>query len=108
MTVYPAIDLLNGKAVQLIQGKEKKFELNNPVQLAQKFNVWSTVHLIDLNAAMGQGNNQEIVKEILKLGNCRVGGGIRSIEKAQQLIEWDAEKVIIGTQANPKFLKELK
>ncbi len=62
-----------------------------------KFKPFGKIQLIDLNAAMGKGDNLELVKEICGKIKCRVGGGIRTIEKAKQILEFGAEKIIIGT-----------
>lgn len=105
--LFPAIDLMNGKAVQLVGGKEKALERENVLALAEEFSLYGSIHLIDLDAALGRGNNEELVKEIIGKYNARVGGGVRSIEYAKKLVLWGAEKVIIGTAASKEFLKEL-
>ncbi len=105
--IYPSIDLLGGKAVQLVNGKTKKIELNNPLDLAKQFSITSTIHLIDLNAAFDNGNNLNLIKKICSFANVRVGGGIRSISYAKKLINFGANKIIIGSKANKKFLQEL-
>ena len=98
---------MNGKAVQLIGGKTKALEVDNPLELANNFSRFGTLHIVDLDAALGKGNNLELIKQILEFADARVGGGIRSIEDAKQLIKCGAEKVIIGTKANKQFLTEL-
>jgi len=105
--IIPTIDLMNGKLVQLEQGKKKLIELENPIQFAEQYAKYATVQLIDLDRALGKGDNFALVKEICKMAPCRVGGGIRTIDKAVALVNAGAKKVIIGTKANKEFLIEL-
>ena len=105
--IIPSIDLMKGKAVQLKQGKEIVLERENPIELAKKFNLYGEIAVIDIDSALGKGNNIELIKEICKVADCRVGGGIRTIEKARELLRAGAKKIIIGTNANPEFLKQL-
>ncbi|MDP7180391.1 MAG: HisA/HisF-related TIM barrel protein [Candidatus Woesearchaeota archaeon] len=104
---------MNGKAVQLIQGEKKALEEADIDSLIEKFKPFKQIQLIDLDAAKGEADNINLIKEIIKKINCRVGGGIRPIEKAKELIDLDAKKVIISSSVfkdnniDFDFLKDL-
>lgn len=105
--IIPSIDLMDGKAVQLKQGKEKVLERGNVLELAREFSKYGEIAVIDLDAALGQGNNAILIKKICKICDCRVGGGIRTLDKAEELLIFGAKKIIIGTKATPDFLRQL-
>lgn len=106
--IIPSIDLMDGRAVKLVQGnpKNKKFEVD-AIKLAKEFSIYPQINLIDLDAAFGIGDNFELIKKICKLCNCNVGGGIRSIDKAYEILKFGANKIIIGTRSNKDFLSKL-
>lgn len=105
--IIPSIDLMGGKAVQLRQGKEKVLEREDVFDLAREFSKYGEIAVIDLDAALGNGDNLELIKELCNSFDCRVGGGIRDLAKANQILGFGAKKIIIGTKANGDFLKNL-
>jgi phosphoribosyl-ATP pyrophosphohydrolase/phosphoribosyl-AMP cyclohydrolase len=102
--VIASIDIQAGKAVQLRQGSELMLQRDNPGELADEFNRYGEVAVIDLDAAMGRGDNSELVKFLLRRAECRVGGGIKTPERARELVSLGARKVIVGSSAfrNPE------
>jgi phosphoribosylformimino-5-aminoimidazole carboxamide ribotide isomerase len=95
--LIPSIDLMGGKIVQLIQGKKKALEFDNFEEWIERFSKFSMVQLIDLDAAIGSGDNRDILHHFLSRLPCQVGGGIRSIEAAQQVLDLGARRVILGS-----------
>lgn len=105
--IIPSIDLMDDQTVQLIGGKEKALDAGSPLPIAQHFGRVGEIAVIDLDAAMGQGSNEGLIQDLLKHARCRVGGGIRSVERARYWLDAGAVKVILGTAARPEILKQL-
>jgi len=97
--IISSIDIQNGKVVQLKHGEELVLQRENSLELAAEFDRYGEVAVIDLDAAMGKGNNFEMIKPILRKAECRVGGGIRTPQQAQELVSLGARKIIIGSNA---------
>jgi phosphoribosyl-ATP pyrophosphohydrolase/phosphoribosyl-AMP cyclohydrolase len=97
--VIASIDVQGGRVVQLKQGADLVLERDNPEEIACEFNRYGEVAVIDLDAAMGKGSNIEMIKPLLRLAECRTGGGIRSPEQARELVSLGARKIIIGSNA---------
>ena len=95
--LIPSIDLMGGKIVQLVQGRQKALEFDNFQEWIDRFSKYPLVQLIDLDAAMGRGHNADILREIARQLPCQVGGGIRSLEAAQAALALGAQRVIIGS-----------
>ena len=102
--IIPSIDLMGGRAVQLRQGATLEIDAGDPRPLAESFAVAGEVAIIDLDAALGRGDNAALIRELLPLAPCRVGGGIRSREAALDWLDAGARRVILGTAANPQLL----
>jgi phosphoribosylformimino-5-aminoimidazole carboxamide ribotide isomerase len=102
--IIPCIDLMGGKVVQLVQGREKALEGGTPLEMLERFAPFPQIQVIDLDAAMGQGSNDDLVELIASRAAARVGGGVRSAERARGLIEQGAFRVITGTAAFDKPL----
>ena len=105
--LIPSIDIQGGQAVQLVQGKRRVLEAGDPRPLLEKFARVGEVAVIDLDAAMGTGDNSELIRELVTMAPCRVGGGIRDAGKAVAWLDAGAAKVILGTAAVPEVLREL-
>jgi phosphoribosylformimino-5-aminoimidazole carboxamide ribotide isomerase len=114
--IIPCIDLQNGRAVQLVRGRKRALAIDDVLGLLEKFRDYPILHVIDLDAAMRTGANSRLIKKLCGSANMkiRVGGGIRTIAQAEQILSWGAEKVIVGSAAfkdgdvNRKFLSALK
>lgn len=111
--MIPSIDLMDGKAVQLKQGRERVLERDSPLELARHFGRTGEIAVIDIDAALGRGSNAFLIREICRVAECRVGGGLRTVAAAREAVAGGAARVIVGTAAlgpdgvHTAFLREL-
>ncbi len=105
--IVPCIDLQDGKVVQLVQGREKALEGDAPLVMLERFAGFPEIQVIDLDAAMGRGANDAIVELLAGRAKCRVGGGVRTPERAATLVKQGAAQVIVGTAAFTPVLKDI-
>ena len=117
--LIPCIDLQKGQAVQLIHGRKRALAVADVFSLLFKFRRYPWLHIIDLDAAMGKGANDELVRELCERGRkefgmkIRIGGGIRTVARAEVIAAWGADQIIIGSAAfrggrvNKRFLRQL-
>jgi phosphoribosylformimino-5-aminoimidazole carboxamide ribotide isomerase len=118
--LIPCIDLQSGQAVQLVHGRRRELAVANVFAQLEKFKRYRWLHIIDLDAAMGKGNNNALVEELCKQARrkyqmkVRVGGGIRTAARARRLVKIGAAQVILGSAAfsrgkpNLRFLRSLR
>jgi phosphoribosylformimino-5-aminoimidazole carboxamide ribotide isomerase len=104
--LIPSIDLMGGKIVQLVQGEKKALEFDNFDHWIERFSSYPLVQVIDLDAAKGTGSNRAIVNQIVQRLNCQVGGGIRSLETAREVLDTGARKVILGSALFERAVSE--
>ena len=112
--IIPCIDLMAGRVVQLVQGREKALEGGTVEEMLRKFAAFPEIQVIDLDAAMDRGSNDQLVRQAASAATARVGGGVRTVERARALVEQGAHRVIVGTAAfckagvNAAFLQGLR
>ena len=117
--LIPCIDLQGGQAVQLVHGQKRELAVADVFGLLKKFKQYPWLHVIDLDAAMGKGRNDELVRELCQSARkdfgmkVRVGGGIRTVPRAEEITGWGTSQIIVGSAAfrsgktNTKFLRQL-
>jgi phosphoribosylformimino-5-aminoimidazole carboxamide ribotide isomerase len=112
--IIPCIDLMDGKVVQLVQGRKKALEGKSPDEQVAQFERFPQLQVIDLDAAMGRGSNTATLNHIAGRTLVRAGGGVRTVDRARELVEIGAHRVIVGTAAfteagpNLEFLSSLR
>ncbi|MBI5498873.1 MAG: phosphoribosyl-ATP diphosphatase [Deltaproteobacteria bacterium] len=105
--IVPSIDLMGGRAVQLRRGRTKVLERRDVLGLARRFRTYGPIAVIDLDAALGRGDNLALIRRICAEAECRVGGGIRTVERAREVLAAGAAQLIVGTKAERSFLAQL-
>jgi phosphoribosylformimino-5-aminoimidazole carboxamide ribotide isomerase len=95
--LIPSIDLMSGKIVQLVQGEKKALDFDDFEYWIDRFSKYPLVQLIDLDAAIGTGDNRRLLSRFIDKLPCQVGGGIRDLTSAKQIAELGARRVIIGS-----------
>ena len=95
--LIPSIDLQSGLVVQLVQGEDLALTSDDVDHWIQRFSGYPKVQVIDLDAAKGVGHNEALVRRICASLPCRVGGGIRSADRASAILSMGAGKVIVGS-----------
>ena len=104
---------MDRKVVQLVQGRDKALEGDSPDEMLAKFAAFPQIQVIDLDAAMGRGANDDLVEMLAAKAVIRAGGGVRTVERAMALLAQGAFRVIVGTSAfnadgpNQAFLQSL-
>lgn len=105
--IVPSIDIVAGSTIQLIGGEDQALDAGDPRTVLQRFSRVGEVAVVDIDAARGEGDNIALIEEMCRQAPIRVGGGIRSLERARFWLDAGAEKVIIGTAAEEDLLSEL-
>jgi phosphoribosylformimino-5-aminoimidazole carboxamide ribotide isomerase len=117
--LIPCIDLQDGQAVQLVHGRNRELAVADVFGLLKRFKKYPWLHVIDLDAAMGKGQNDELVRELCASARknfgmkVRVGGGIRTVSRAEEIAAWGTSQLIVGSAAfhngkvNTRFLRRL-
>ena len=105
--IIPSIDVTGGRAVQLVGGREQALDAGDPFPWLERFALAGEVAIVDLDAARGIGDNRAVIARLCEQSPCRVGGGIRDIERARYWLDAGAQHIVIGTAAEPALLRAL-
>ncbi|HTK57107.1 MAG TPA: histidinol dehydrogenase [Gemmatimonadales bacterium] len=105
--IIPSIDIADGRTVQLVGGKTLALEAGEPALWLDRFRLAGEVAVVDLDAALGRGDNRALIEPLLRRARVRVGGGIRDQATARRWLDAGAERIVIGTAASPEFLSQL-
>jgi phosphoribosylformimino-5-aminoimidazole carboxamide ribotide isomerase len=117
--LIPCIDLQDGRAVQLMHGKKRELTVPDVFKQLDALKNYEWLHIIDLDAAIGEGSNEDLARELCKKARrsykmkVRIGGGIRTLARARKIAEWKTNQIIVGSAAfkdgkiNARFLRAL-
>jgi phosphoribosylformimino-5-aminoimidazole carboxamide ribotide isomerase len=106
--LIPSIDLMGGRIVQLVQGERLKLAFDDFEYWIERFSKYPIVQLIDLDAALRQGENRALIERLAKRLPCQVGGGIGTIERAGEMLAAGARRVILGSALfGPEYADDL-
>jgi phosphoribosylformimino-5-aminoimidazole carboxamide ribotide isomerase len=97
--ILPCIDLQGRQVVQLVQGRDLALVGGTPSEMLERFADFNEIQVIDLDAAIGHGANDDLVEFLCSRARCRVGGGVRTVERARTLKDQGAHRIIVGTSA---------
>lgn len=118
--LIPCIDLQGGQAVQLVHGRRRELAVADVFGLLHKFRKYPWLHVIDLDAAIGKGSNDDLARALCTQARItfgmkvRFGGGIRTIPRAKKVAEWETSQIIVGSavfrggKVNLRFLRQLE
>src|SRR5579863_4666991 len=98
---------MDGKVVQLVQGREKALEGDAPLEMLRRFAAFPEIQVIDLDAAMGRGENSALVELLASSAKCRIGGGVRTADRARRLLDQGAHRIVVGTAAFTPVIEEI-
>ena len=95
--LIPCIDVMDGKIVQLIGGRKRALEFDDPTPWLERFAKYPLVHIVDLDAAMGKGTNRALISRLANAVTCQIGGGVRTLDDAKELLAIGGRRVVIGS-----------
>ena len=105
--IVPSIDIIRGRTVQLVGGREQALDAGDPLPWLDKFSIAGEVAVVDLDGARGEGTNRELIAALCGRAPVRVGGGIRDLATANWWLDAGATRIVIGTAADPALLRQL-
>jgi phosphoribosyl-ATP pyrophosphohydrolase len=105
--IVPSIDIVGGKCVQLVGGERQVVDAGDPLAVLDRLAVVGTVAVVDIDAARGEGDNEDLILEMCRRAPLRVGGGIRDDRRAGMWLDAGAEQVVVGTAASEELLSVL-
>jgi len=105
--IIPSIDIAGGRTVQLVGGRDQALDAGDPLPWLDRFSLAGEVAVVDLDAALGRGDNRALIESLVRRAPVRVGGGIRDLANARRWLDAGAGRIVIGTAADPEFLRAL-